>query len=98
MIRISYQNPLKQFCLIRKNLTRDLYQSKELSELLASQHIDRNLLQQGTKITFYRSRDDKFLRFFEELTDFVFCIDVPILLLKLNVNGYKPEEWRFVTE
>ena len=76
------------------NLIRDLNLSKESSELLASRLNDRNLLQQGTKITFYRTRDDEFLRFFEELPDFVFCIDIPGLLLKLGVNEYKPEEWR----
>ena len=76
------------------DLIRDLNLSKESSELLASRLNDRNLLQQGTKITFYRTRDDEFLRFFEELPDFVFCIDIPGLLLKLGVNEYKPEEWR----
>ena len=63
------------------DLIRDLTLSKESSELLASRLIDRNLLQQGTKITFYRTRDDEFLRFFEELPDFV-----------LGVNEDKPEE------
>ena len=65
-----------------------------MSKLLASRLNDWKLLQQGTKITFYRTRDDKFLRFFEELPDFVFYIDIPGLLLKLGVNEYKPEEWR----
>ena len=68
--------------------------SKELSELLASRLNDQNLLQQGKKITFYRTRDDEFLRFFEELLYFVFCIDILGLLIKLGVNEYKPEKWR----
>ena len=72
------------------DLIRDLNLSKESSVLLVS----RNLLQQGTKITFFRTRDDEFLRFFEELPDFVFHIDIPGLRLKLSVNEYKPEEWR----
>ena len=76
------------------NLVRDLNLFKESSELLPSRLNDRNLLQQGTKITFYRARDDEFLRFFEKLLDFIFCIDIPGLLLKLGVNEYKPEEWR----
>ena len=59
------------------DLIRDLNLSKESSELLASRLNDRNLLRQGTKVTFYRTRDDEFLRFFEELPDFVFCIDIP---------------------
>ena len=76
------------------DLIRDLNVSKESSALLASQLNDRNLLQQGTKITFYRTWYDKFLRFFEEVPDFVFCIDIPGLLHKLGVNEYKPKEWR----
>ena len=28
------------------------------------------------------------------MPDFVFCIDIPGLLLKLSVIEYKPEEWR----
>ena len=76
------------------DLTRGLNLSKESSELLPSRLNDGNFLQQGTKITFYKTRDDEFLRFFEELPDFVFCIDIPGLLLKVSVNEYKPEEWR----
>ena len=67
------------------DLIRDLNLSKESSELLASRLNDQNLLQQGTKITIYRTRDDEFLRFFKELPD---------LLLKLGVNEYKPKECR----
>ena len=76
------------------DLIRDLNLSKESSELLASRLHNRNLLQQGTKITFYRTRDDEVLKFFEELTDFVFCIDIHGHLLKLGVNEIKPEERR----
>ena len=76
------------------NLIRDLNLSKESSELLAFPLNDQNLLQQGTKITFYRIRDKEFLRFLEELSDPVFCTDIPGLLLKLDVSKYKPEEWR----
>ena len=39
------------------DLIRDLGLSKESAELLASRLKDRNLLQQGTKITFYRTHD-----------------------------------------
>ena len=77
-----------------RDLMRDLNQSEESTELLASRINDQNLLQQGTKITFHRTRDEKFLRGFAKLPDFVFCIDIPGILLKLSVNEYKPEEWR----
>ena len=59
------------------DLIRDLNLSKESSELLASRLNDQNFLQHRTKITFYRTRDDDFFRFFEELLNFVFCIDTP---------------------
>ena len=74
------------------DLIRDLNVSKESSVLLASQLNDRNLLQQGIKITFYRTRCDEWI--FEEVPDFVFCIDIPGLLHKLGVKEYKPKEWR----
>ena len=76
------------------DLIRGLNLSEESTELLASRVNDKNLLQQGTKIALYRTRDDKFLRVFEKLPYFVFCIDIPGLLLKLSVNEYKPEQWR----
>ena len=41
------------------DLIRDLNVSKESSVLLASQLNDRKLLQQGIKITFYRTRCDE---------------------------------------
>ena len=76
------------------DLIRELNLSKESSELLASRLNDQILLQQGTKITIYRTRDEEFVRFFEELPGFLFCIDSPGLLLKLGLDEYKPEEWR----
>ena len=76
------------------DLIRGLNLSEESTEVLASRLNDQNLLQQGTKITLYRTRDDKFLRVFEKLPYFVFCIDILGLLLKLSVNEYKPEQWR----
>lgn len=46
------------------DLIRDLDLSKERSEVLASRLKERNLLSQGTKITFYRDRENEFLPFF----------------------------------
>ena len=74
------------------DLIRDLNVSKESSVLLAPQLNDQNLLQQGTKMTFYRTRCDEWI--FEEVPDFVFCIDIPGFLHILGVNEYKPKEWR----
>ena len=45
------------------DLVRDLNLSKESSELLASHLGEHGVLDSGTKITFYRNRDDLLLRF-----------------------------------
>ena len=75
-------------------MIRDLSLSKEASELLASQLKDKNLLQQGTRITFYRTQDEEFVPFFEEQEEFVFCKDIPSLLMKLGIDEYIPDDWR----
>ena len=63
------------------NLIRDLNLSKESSELLASRLNDRNLLQQGTKITFYRTRDD----FSDLLKNYqILCFVLIFLVSSLN--------------
>ena len=48
------------------DLIRDLILSKESSKVLASGMKDRNLLQHGTKITFYRTRDKEFMPSFDD--------------------------------
>lgn len=76
------------------DLIRDLDLSKERSELLASRLKERNLLSQGTKITFYRDREKEFLPFFSSENDIVYCNNISGLLMKLGLSRYKAEEWR----
>ena len=76
------------------DLIRDLSLSKESSEVLASRLKDRNLLQHGTKITFYRTRDKDFVPFFDDQLNFVFCKDIPGVLMKLGVTENSPADWR----
>ena len=73
------------------DLVRDLGLSKELSELLASR---LNLLQDGTKVTFYRHRENELLKYFATEKDFVYCNDVSGLLNAMGVTWYDPKEWR----
>ena len=80
------------------NLIRDLNLSKESSEVLASRLKDRNLLQHGTKITSYRTRDKEFVPFFDDQLNFVFCKDIPGVLMKLGVIEYSPADWRLFTD
>ena len=76
------------------DLVRDLGLSKELSELLAFRLNDRNLLQDGTKVTFYRHRENELLKYFATEKDFVYCNEVFGLLNAMGVTSYDPKEWR----
>ena len=62
------------------DLIRDLNLSQESSERLASLLKDRNNLQYGTKITFYRAREKEFVQVFDDKLNFVFCKDIPGVL------------------
>ena len=75
------------------DLVTDLGLSKELSELLASRLNDKNLLQDGTKVTFYRHRENDLLKYFATEKDFVYCNDVSGLLNAMGVTSYDPKEW-----
>ena len=68
-------------------MIRDLSLSKESSKVLASRLKDRNLLQHGTKITFYRTRDKEIVPFFDDQLNFVFCKDIPGVLMKLGAKA-----------
>ena len=76
------------------DLVRDLGLSKELSELLASRLNDKNLLQDGTMVTFYRHRENELLKHFATEKDFVYCNDVSVLLNAMGVTSYDPKEKR----
>lgn len=76
------------------DLVRDLSLSKEASELLASRLKDKNLLEQGTKITFYRTREKDLLPFFTQEDNLVFCQNVRGLLEKTGLPEYVPDDWR----
>ena len=72
----------------------DFRLSKESSQVLASRLKDRNLLQHRTKITIYRTRDKRFVSFFDDQFNFVLCKDIPGVLMKLGVTEYSPDDWR----
>ena len=69
------------------DLIRGLSLSKESSEVLASRLKDRNLLQHGTKITFYRTRHKDIVPVFDDQLNFVFCTDIPGVLMKLGAEA-----------
>ena len=76
------------------DLVRDLNLSKESSVLLAPCLGEHGVLDSGTKITFYRNRDDLLLRFFIMEDDFVFCSNIPGLLAEMGLSKYNSDEWR----
>ena len=80
------------------DLIRDLSLSKESSEVLASQLKNRNLLKHGTKITFYRTHDRESALLFDDQLNFVFCKDIPGVLMKLGVMECSPADWRLFVD
>lgn len=76
------------------DLVRDLNLPKNSAELLASRLKEKNLLENGVRITFYRSRHEEFLSFFIKEGELVYCRDISGLLKKLGIEEYKPNEWR----
>ena len=76
------------------DLVRDLALSKELSEVLASRLNEKKCLGSGTKITFYRYREQKLLQYLTKKNDLVYCNNVQELLLEMGIPTYNPQEWR----
>ena len=76
------------------DLVRDLCLSKESVELLASRLAEKCLLSKGINISYYRDRDREFRQFFSSAESFVYCNDVPNLLLLLGIDSYNTTEWR----
>ena len=83
----------KPFCQGQLNdLVRDLDLSKESSEILASRLGKHGILDSGTKLTFYRDRDDSLIRFFTLKDDFVYCNNIQGLLSEMGLPEYNPDE------
>lgn len=76
------------------DLVRDLGLSKKASELLASRLHEKNLLEKGAKITYFRSRESAFLQFFRSADGFVYCHNIPGLMKELGISDYNSTEWR----
>ena len=47
---------------------------------------DKKLLQDGTKVEFYRDRENELLKYFATEKDFVYCNDILIRIVKCD--GY----------
>jgi len=89
---ISSPQPFSQSEL--NDLVQNLSLSKQISELLASRLNEKSFLQREVKMTAFRTREEKFLQYFSEDNDLVYCHDVPGLLHHLGLPAYDPEDWR----
>ena len=58
------------------DLVRNLCLSKDQSEVFASRLLQRNILDSGTKVTFYRTREGRLLHLFSKEDGVVFCNDI----------------------
>ena len=75
------------------DLVRDLSLSKEKAEVLSSRLQQWNLLQEGTKISYFRDRHKNLSAFYQLENDFCFCTDVNGLMQHLGYE-HTPDEWR----
>lgn len=75
-------------------LVRDLGLSKKASELLSSRLNEKNLLEKGAKVTYFRSRDSAFLQYLEIDHGLVYCQKIRALMKKLGISDHKATEWR----
>ena len=76
------------------DLACNLGLSKKVSEILALRLNEQNLLEQGVKISFFRTRESTFLQYFRSDSGFVFCHIIPGLLKEFWVSIDNPNEWR----
>ena len=67
----------------RNDLVRDFGMSKESSELLHP----------GTRITYYRKRDNAVCQFFRKEEDIFFCDSIKDVLEYLGVDSYDANDW-----
>ena len=58
---------------------------------------ENGILDAGTKIAFYRDRDDFLIRFFTMEDGFVYCNNIQGLLSEMGLPVYKSNEWRLFT-
>ena len=76
------------------DLVRDLTQTKQQSELLASRLGEWNLLDVNVRISSFRKRSSDLEQYFAMENNLCYCKDIPGLLDCLDLI-YDPSQWRF---
>lgn len=75
------------------DLVRDLQLSKSKAELLGSRLQQWNLLASETRVSIYRSRSERFSKYFLRHDEFVYCSDINGLFVCME-QVYDSNEWR----
>lgn len=75
------------------DLIRDLGLAKDKSELLASRMLQWNFLSNGTKVTYYRTRNEALMKFFTKENSICHCVDIDGLMEHIGFK-HDPIEWR----
>ena len=70
------------------DLCRDLYLTKDKSEILASRLKERNLFRKEVKITLYRKRAQKLHVLFSRKDDLRFCNDIAELFEPVEIQYF----------
>ena len=78
------------------DLARDLYLSKQQSELLAS-HKQRNLVQEDVRIISFRNWNKDLASFFDMENKLCYCTNIPGLFTSLGLP-HNPSDWRLFIE
>ena len=55
---------------------------------------EKNFLEQGLKVSYFRNRESTFLQYFRSDNGFVFCHNILGLLKELGLSIYNPNELR----
>ena len=78
------------------DLARDLGLSKKASDILASRLHEKNLLEKGTKVSFYRTREREMLKYFRSEKRFIYCHDIPELgIVTYTVTEIRLDEGKY---
>lgn len=78
------------------DLVRDLGLPKDKAEFLASYMKHNNWLSKGTRVSYYRNREENFRKYFTKIEEpsLVYCNNVEELMNELQTGIYKDDEWR----
>ena len=76
---------------------RDLYLSKEKAEILGSRLQQWNLLEPGTTISSFRSRNQNLAGYYGSAENICYCKDIGGLLSELG-SEHNPADWRLFTD